>query len=213
MGQRKNKTFEERCSQVYDFFMDFYYRNDLSPTYSEMIKGTGIQRGNLHLVIKQLLDDKRLSGRSEIPRGLLPGNILGSLPLHWAGHIAANSLNPLVVLDLQDSDTTIEVPRHLLPQKADYKSLYVLQVTGNSMSEANILDGDYVVMQSGNFYKDDDIVAVLLKDENAVTLKMLEPTERGNIKVKPKSHQHQTRIEDAENVVVQGRVVAVMRKC
>jgi SOS-response transcriptional repressor LexA len=81
------------------------------------------------------------------------------------------------------------------------------------MSEANILDGDYVVMQAGNSHRDNDIVAVRLKDEDAVTLKMLEPTTRGSVKVKPKSHQHQTRVEEAENLIVQGRVVAVMRKC
>jgi repressor LexA len=212
MGQRKNKTFEDRCSQIYDFFMDFYYKNDMSPTFGEMVKGTGIQRGNLHLIVKQLIEDKRLGGKSEIPRGLLPAHTFGSLPLHWVGHIAANSLNPLVVMDLQDRDSTIEVPRHLLPKQADYRSLYVLQVTGNSMAEANILDGDYVVMQSGNSYRADDIVAVLLKDENAVTLKMLAPTARGNIRVKPKSRQ-QKRIEDPDNIIVQGRVVAVMRKC
>ncbi|MFT3893099.1 MAG: S24 family peptidase [Anaerolineales bacterium] len=117
------------------------------------------------------------------------------------------------MLDLQDSDTTIEVPRHLLPQKADYKNLYVLQVTGNSMSEANILDGDYVVIENGNSYRENDTVVVRLKDEGAVTLKKLQPTERGNVKVKPKSHQHQTRIEEAENIEIQGHVVAVMRKC
>jgi len=115
-------------------------------------------------------------------------------------------------MDLYDSDTTIEVPKHLLPQKVDFKSLYVLQVTGNSMTKVNILDGDYVVMQSGNSHRDNDIVAVLLKNENAATLKILQPTERGNVKVKPKSHEHQTRIEESENIVIQGRVVAVMRK-
>jgi repressor LexA len=213
MSPRKNKTFKERCDQVYDFFMDYYFKNDMSPTFSEIVKGTGIQRGNLHVIIKHLMEEGRLGGKSEVPRGLLPGHILGSLPLHWAGHIAANSLNPLVVLDLQDRDTTVEVPRHLLPRNADYKSLYVLQVTGDSMSEANILDGDYVVMQSGDTYQDYDILAVMLKEEGAVTLKMLEPTERGSIKVKPKSPRHQTRIEDPENIIVQGRVVAVMRKC
>jgi repressor LexA len=213
MSPRKNKKIEDRCRQVYDFFMDYYYRNDMSPTISEIAKGTGLPRSYVHAIIKQLVDEGKLAGRPEIPRGLLPGHILGSLPLHWAGHIAANSLNPLVVLDLQDSDTTIEVPRHLLPQKADYKSLYVLQVMGNSMSEANILDSDYVVMQSGDTYQENDIVAVMLREEGGVTLKKLEPTERGSVRVKPKSHQHQTRIEDPENVLVQGRVVAVMRKC
>jgi repressor LexA len=213
MGQRKNKTFGERCSQVYDFFMDFYYKNDMSPTFGEMSAGTGIQRGNLHVIVTQLIEDGKIVQKSKAPRGLLPPHLLGSLPLHFPGHIAANSLNPLVVMDVLDSDSTVEVPRHLLPPQADYKSLYVLQVQGNSMAGANILDGDYIVMQSGNYYGENDIVAVLLKNENALTLKKLEPTERGNLKVKPKSHQHQTRIEDPENIVVQGRVVAVMRKC
>jgi SOS-response transcriptional repressor LexA len=41
------------------------------------------------------------------------------------------------------------------------------------MTEANILDDDYVVIQSGNSHRDDDIVVVLIKNENAVTLKLL----------------------------------------
>ena len=212
MGQRKNKTFEERCIQVHDFFMDFYYKNDLSPDFTEMSKGTGIGRGNLHKYVTQLIKDNKIIKRARGPRGLLPAQVLGSFPLHWAGHIAADSLNPLIVMDQYDSDTTIEVPKHLLPKKVDFRSLYVLQVTGNSMTEVNILDGDYVVMQSGNSHRDNDIVAVLLKNENAATLKILQPTDRGNIKVKPKSHEHQTRIEESENIEVQGRVVAVMRK-
>jgi repressor LexA len=213
MGQRKNKTFGERCSQVYDFFMDFYYKNDMSPTFGEMAEGTGIQRGNLHVIVTQLIEDGKIVQKSKAPRGLLPAHPLGSLPLHFPGHIAANSLNPLIVMDVLDPDSTVEVPRNLLPQQADFTSLYVLQVQGNSMEGAHILDGDYVVMQSGTSHGEDDIVAILLKDENAVTLKKLEPTERGNLRVKPKSRRHQTRIEDPENVIVQGRVVAVMRKC
>ncbi len=213
MGQRKNKSFQERCGQVYDFFMDFYYRNDLSPDFTEMSKGTGISRGNLHAYVIQLIKENKIIKKAKGPRGLLPAHILGSFPLHWYGHIAADSLNPLILMDLNNSDITIEVPKHLLPKKADFRKLYVLQVLGNSMTEVNISDGDFVVMQSGNSHRDNDIVAVLLKNENAATLKILQPTERGNVKVKPKSHQHYTRIEDAENIVVQGHVVAIMRKC
>jgi repressor LexA len=213
MGQRKNKTFQERCDQVYGFFMDFYYKNDMSPTFTEMEKGTGIQRGNLHAIVNQLIRVHKIDQKSRTARGLLPAHILGSFPIHLAGHVAANSLNPLVVMDLYDSDTTIEVPKHLLPQKADFKNLYVLQVAGNSMTEANILNDDYVVIQSGNSHRDDDIVVVLIKNENAVTLKMLKQTERGSAKLQPKSHKHQPRIENVEDIEVQGRVVAVMRKC
>jgi repressor LexA len=211
-AQRKNKTFEERCQQVYDFFIAFYSKNDLSPDFTEMSKGTGIGRGNLHAYITQLLKENKLIKKADGPRGLLPAQILGSFHLHWYGHIAADNLNPLVVMDLHDSDTILEVPKHLLPKKVDFRNLYVLQVKGNSMTEANILDGDYVVMQSGNKFRDDDIVAVYIKDEGAVTLKMLKPTERGNVKLQPKSHKHQPRIEYPENIEIQGRVVAVMRK-
>lgn len=213
MGQRKNKTFEQRCEQVYEYFMDFYTKNRLAPSYSDMVKGTGIQRGNLAPIINQLVDNGKLERKGNTSRGLWPTYASnGSMPIHFMGHIAANNLNPLVVLDLLDSETTIEVPRYLLPLKGNVKEFYVLQVKGNSMAGANILDQDYVVMQSGKNHKDDDIVAVLIKDENAVTLKMLKQTERGNVKLQPKSHRHNPRIENAENIEVQGRVVAVMRK-
>lgn len=213
MVPRKNKTFEKRCKEVYKFFMEFYYENDLSPDFSEMEEGTGLTRGNIHAYVTQLIKEDKLIKRREGPRGLLPAHVLGSFPLPWHGHIAANSLNPLVQLDLFDSESTIEVPKHLLPKKVDYKKLYVLQVQGNSMTDANILDGDYVIIQNSNSYDENDIVVVRLKDEGGVTLKKLQPTERGNVKVKPKSHQHQIRIEEAENIEIQGRVVAVMRKC
>ena len=214
MAQRKNKTSTERCDQVYEFFMDYYRRNDMSPTFTEMSNGTGIGRGNLHKYMGQLIKERRIIQKNTGPRGLLPAQpSQWSYPLHWAGHIAANSLNPLVVPDLQDSETTIEVPKYLLPPQANVKDLYVLQVKGDSMSAANILDGDYVVMQSGNNFRDEEVLAIFIKDENAVTLKVLTQTERGNARLEPRSHKHQPRIENMENIEVQGRVVAIMRKC
>lgn len=213
MSPRKNTTFEVRCLQVYEFFMDFYCRNGLSPDFTEMSKGTKIRRGNLHKYVTHLINTDKLVKKADGPRGLLPAAAMGSYILPWPGHIAANSSDPLIQLDLLESDSTIEVPKQLLPLKVDFKSLYVLQVQGNSMTEANILNGDYVVIQNANSYQGNDIVVVLLMDQNAVTLKRLEPTERGSVKVKPESHQHLTRIEDPENILVQGRVVAVMRKC
>jgi SOS-response transcriptional repressor LexA len=130
----------------------------------------------------------------------------------FLGKIAANNRKPIVHLGTYDSETTVEVPTHLLPSLVDDSSLFVLQVEGNSMSAAKIADKDYVVMQRGNSYREDDIVAILLKRDNEVTLKMLKSTRRGSAKLEPKSHRHHPRIENRDDIEVQGRVVAVMRK-
>jgi SOS-response transcriptional repressor LexA len=205
-----------------------------------MSEGTGIKRGNLytyvdHLVkvdkklVKQDIKDRKVAKKDNehknrkpnFPRLLLPAklsikapieNVPGFYSLHWAGHIAANSSNPLVVLDLLDSDSTIDVPKHLLPSKISEKDLYVLQVNGDSMTKAHISNGDYVVILSGS-QSVGDIVVVYIKDKNAVTLKLLKQTQRGNVKLQPESHKHQPRIEKPDNIEIQGRVVAVMRKC
>jgi SOS-response transcriptional repressor LexA len=95
----------------------------------------------------------------------------------------------------------------------DIESLFVLQVQGDSMSAAKIADRDYVIIQRGNTYRENDIVAILFKKDNAVTLKILKSTERGSAKLEPKSHRHRPRFEHGKDIEVQGRVVAVMRKC
>jgi len=213
MGQRKNKTFKERCEEVYKFIVDFYYNNHFGPTYSEMIDGTGVLRGNLALVIKQLIADGKVERRSNTIRGIWPtlAAYQDSLPLHLSGEIAADNLYPMDIPDQLDVDNTLEVPRYLLPAGASHATCYVLKVVGSSMSKVNILNGDFIVLQIKENYKPEDIVAVLLLDENAVTLKSLLPTKRGNVKLNPKSHEHHPRIEKAENIKVLGHVVAVMR--
>jgi repressor LexA len=218
MGERKNKTFEERCYEVYEFFMIYYGKNHVAPSYTDMTKGTGVkQRGNLAPIIARLIADGKLERKNKTSRGLWPARsvIEGAIPIQLKGHIAADNIKLAVVFDPFDSETTLEVPMHLLPIGATPKNHYALKVVGDSMSRAHIMDGDYVVMQSGNTYRDDDIVSVLIKDENAVTLKILKQTRRGNVKLQPKSQnpKHQPRFEKAENIEVQGRVVAVLRKC
>lgn len=213
MGKRKNKPLKQRSEEVYKFIADFYYKNHFGPTYSEMIKGTCILRGNLALVIKQLIKEQKVERRSNTVRGIWPtlAAYQDSLPLHLDGEIAADNLNPLDIPDQLDIENTLEVPRYLLPIGASHANCYVLKVVGTSMSKANILNGDYIVLQIKDVYNPDDIVAVLLLDENAVTLKTLMPTKRGNIKLEPKSHKHHARIERADNIKVLGHVVAVMR--
>jgi repressor LexA len=122
------------------------------------------------------------------------------LPLY--GRIAAG----LPIEALRDDGVHIEVPMALLGT-GDH---YALEVAGDSMIEAGILDGDTVIIRRGEVAENGQIVVALV-DENEVTLKRLR--KRGaSIALEPANARHETRIFPADRVQVQGRMVALLRK-
>ena len=87
---------------------------------------------------------------------------------------------------------------------------YALEVAGDSMIEAGILDGDTVIIAKGEHAENGQIVVALI-DENEVTLKRLR--RRGNsIALEPCNARHETRIFPADRVRVQGLLVALLRR-
>ncbi|HST75497.1 MAG TPA: transcriptional repressor LexA [Acetobacteraceae bacterium] len=138
--------------------------------------------------------------------GRLPGvraaNEAGAVQLPLYGRIAAG----LPIEALRDAGTQIEVPLALLGSGEHY----ALEVAGDSMIEAGILDGDTVVIRRGETAENGQIVVALV-DENEVTLKRLR--RRGNsIALEPANARHETRIFPADAVKVQGRLVALLRR-
>jgi repressor LexA len=90
-----------------------------------------------------------------------------SLPLY--GKIAAG----LPIEALQDHSAEIEVPVTLLGS-GDH---FALEVEGESMIEAGILDGDTVIIRKGETAENGQIIVALV-DENEVTLKRLPASSR-----------------------------------
>ncbi|WP_158925049.1 transcriptional repressor LexA [Acidisphaera sp. S103] len=126
----------------------------------------------------------------------------GAVELPMYGRIAAG----LPIEALRDTSNQIEVPLALLGAGEHYG----LEVAGDSMVEAGILDGDTVIILKGDSAENGQIVVALV-DENEVTLKRLR--RRGaSIALEPCNVRHETRIFPADRVKVQGRIVALMRK-
>jgi repressor LexA len=122
------------------------------------------------------------------------------LPLY--GRIAAG----LPIEALRNDGEHIEVPMALLGSGEHY----ALEVAGDSMIDAGILDGDTVIIRRGDVAENGQIVVALV-DENEVTLKRLR--KRGaSIALEPANARHETRIFPADRVQVQGRMVALLRK-
>ncbi len=122
------------------------------------------------------------------------------LPLY--GRIAAG----LPIEALRDSGTMVDVPMALLGGGEHY----ALEVAGDSMIEAGILDGDTVLIRKGEVAETGQIVVALV-DENEVTLKRLR--RRGNsIALEPCNARLKPQIFSADRVKVQGKLVGLLRK-
>lgn len=208
---------EELKYRVYRFVCDYYRARGISPMYAEMLAHCHIaSRGHLNHIIQKLVEEGRLEfvtskyhWRNLRPTDHDRYDRARRVTLPYLGAIAANTQNPLELLDvIEDS---VDVSAILLPAGVDRSRCYVLEVNGDSMADANILDGDKVVLEQRDAYNPGEIVAFYLKDVRAVTLKRLLPGRDGTVLLNAESHKHFTRVEDAENVIAMGRVVALMR--
>jgi repressor LexA len=133
--------------------------------------------------------------------GVRAGSDVGAIQLPMYGRIAAG----LPIEALRDTSSYIEVPMALLGAGEHYG----LEVAGDSMIEAGILEGDTVIIQKGDTAENGQIVVALV-DDTEVTLKRLR--RRGNsIALEPCNVRHETRIFPADRVKVQGRIIALMR--
>lgn len=100
-------------------------------------------------------------------------------------------------------DESIAVPQEIVRQK----NAYVLKVKGDSMIESLIADGDYVVVEKTEYAKDGDTVVAMLEDGTATLKKLFR--KKNFIRLQPANRAYKP--IDVPNVVIQGRVLGVMR--
>jgi repressor LexA len=138
--------------------------------------------------------------------GALPGAPVASdteavdLPLY--GRIAAGT--PIEAL--RDQSATIGIPSALIGRGEHY----ALEVDGDSMVDAGILDGDTVIIQRCDT-ADNGSIVVALVDNLEATLKRLR--RRGaSIALEPANQAYETRIFGPDRVKVQGRLVGLLRR-
>lgn len=122
------------------------------------------------------------------------------LPLY--GRIAAGQ--PIEAL--RDAGTQIEVPLAMLGSGEHY----ALEVAGDSMVDAGILDTDTVIIRKGETADNGQIVVAMV-DDSEVTLKRLR-RRGGMIVLEPANTKYPERIFPADRVKVQGRLVGLLRR-
>ena len=126
-------------------------------------------------------------------------NDVMEIPFH--GKIAAGV--PIEALEGQNS---LSVPMALLGAGEHY----ALEVSGDSMIEAGILDGDYALIRKANTARDGEIVVALVRGEEA-TLKYLR-REGQQIRLDPANGSYEPQYYAPHEVEVQGKLAGLLRR-
>ena len=128
-----------------------------------------------------------------------PANDVIEVPLH--GRIAAG-----LPMEALESDRSLSVPAALLGP-GDH---YALEVSGDSMIDAGIFDGDYALVKRCDTARDGDIVVALV-DNSEATLKYLQH-EKGMIRLDPANATHRPQHYLPSRVKVQGKLAGLLRR-
>ena len=128
-----------------------------------------------------------------------PANDVVDIPLH--GRIAAGA--PIEALEGQ---TSLPVPAALLGPGEHY----ALEVSGDSMVEAGIFDGDFALVRRTNVAREGEIVVALVRGEEA-TLKYLR-REAGKVRLDPANAMYDPQYYEAHEVEVQGKLAGLLRR-
>ena len=188
--------------RVLDFIRAFIHRHGHSPSLREIGEGIDIQsRGAVHRHVQTLIDRgvlKRTRSGWRTLELVETDETSPSLPL--LGKIAAG--RPIEAIPGHDE---INIAEMLLGEQR-----YVLQIEGDSMIEAGILDGDLVVIQHADTASDGEIVVALIDDQEA-TLKRLFHLSGRRIKLVAENHKLSPLIYPADRVRIQGVLTGQLR--
>ena len=237
----KAKKLSERQKEILRFIVTFFRANRFPPSIREIGEKVGISSTSVvSYNLRKLVDEDLLERRADVSRGLSvkwerlrelgmvddhDGADVESAPprprhtearrsfnliqVPVLGHIAAGVPIQVEGREASNPEDVIEMAEALL---GNTDNLFALRVTGDSMIDASVLDGDIVILRQQETADNGDMVAAWIVDEEETTLKYLF-REGPNVRLQPANPNptYQPLIKPADKVRVNGKVVSVIR--
>lgn len=209
--------------ELLNFIQDRLGKTGVSPSFDEMREALDLKsKSGVHRLISALEERgfiRRLPNRAralevlKLPEAAAPSsgreqsrpvvpmaaNDMIEIPLH--GRIAAGT--PIEALQGNEG---FAVPSALLGPGEHY----ALEISGDSMVEEGILDGDFALVRRVDTARDGEIVVALIDDEEA-TLKTFR-REGAMIRLDPANARYEPQRYEADRVRIQGRLAGLIRR-
>ncbi len=193
----------KRQAEILHFAREYRRENGYSPSMVEMAEHFDISVPTVHQHVYSLQRKNLLTVEKGKKRSIqaLRDHKSPVVEIPLMGFIAAGG--PIEAIREPEP---IEVPRSMLSSGANF---YALKVTGRSMIEEGISDGDIVIVREQPTVDDGEKAVAYMPDRNEVTLKKIYK-EKDRIKLVPANKYMKPFYET--NVEIQGKVVGVLRK-
>jgi repressor LexA len=234
MARKAQKGLSDKHKRILDVLDRFNEENGYPPSIREIcthanISSTSVANYYLDRLEKlgYIERDRRVSRGLRLVKSLsdiketaqeaiqtIKDTITDLLQIPIVGQIVASEPVPVPETSFSyvHPESMIDVARNLLPSRNTDK-LFALEVSGNSMIDAMVNDGDIVIMQPlQDNVKNGDMVAVWLNDRAETTLKYFFH-ENGGVRLQPANPTMKPiYIEDPNTVEIQGKVIMVVRQ-
>ena len=226
MMVRKSKGLSERHVRVLEFLVKYQEENGRPPSIREIGDAAKISSTSVvNYYLEQLEKMGYIERDGRVSRGLrltekvneVVQVITDLMRVPVLGRIVAGEPMPVPASDFNyyDVDTSVEIATSLLPNPEKNKQLFALEVQGDSMIDAMVNEGDFVIMKpvaNNAEIRNGEMVAVWIPSRDETTLKYFYKEKEG-YRLQPANPTMQPiMINKEEPLEIKGKVVMVIRK-
>ncbi len=203
------ESLTKRQDEILTYVKEYIVSHGYPPTVREIGRDLGVSSpATIHTHLNKLVEKgfiKKDGSKNRAIELLVENEFENKDPdiieVPLLGKITAGS--PIEAIEMPDE--YFSLPAYLVPNNKD---VFTLKVSGTSMINAGILDGDIVIVQRQNVARNGEIV-VAMTDENEVTLKTFYK-EDGYFRLQPENDTMDPIILD--NVTILGKAIGLYRK-
>lgn len=208
------KKLSNPQQQIYDYILNYYKDNAFPPSVREICKAVGLQSPatvHTHLRNMEAAGLIRRDPSKQRSIYIVPQNDESTIPhrgserIPLVGRVAAGA----PILAVENIEGSFAVPE-LLTHGTRHEGIFILRVEGDSMINAGINDGDYIVVDHELGYVSGDIVVARTEEETATVKRIY--LEGPTIRLQPENELYNPIILHAGEVNVVGKVVGLMRR-
>jgi len=200
----RSSTLAPVQRQTLEFLRNFIADRGYAPTLKDIAEHIGVKSPSTAHFHLERLEQKGFitrgpDGSVELVESTKPALAPTVVPL--VGVIAAG-----VPMEAIENPTLIDVPSSMAVGRGE---VFCLEVSGESMIDAHICDGDIVVVKKQDYADDGQIIVALLEDGSA-TLKTYRRLKNGKVMLIPANKALSPMTLDG--VTIQGRVIGILRE-
>lgn len=193
------KKSNEKKTEILNFITKKCSEDGIPPSIREICSAVGLKSpSSVHRYIELLTEDGQLNKTDNKKRCATPKNLESTVSIPVLGRVTAG----MPILATENLEGYISVPT----SRVKSGHFFALNVKGDSMKNAGIMDGDIIIIRKTPVAENGDIIVALIEDE--ATVKRFYK-EGGRFVLRPENSAYKPIITD--ELIVLGKVSTVIR--